>query len=82
MAGIDAARHMPRVDYRLTPSTSSRMMGDMKTKMTKANVMKMVGCRVSYRGDDLLIEKTEHMGAGGWMLKLSSGAILRPEELK
>lgn len=57
-------------------------MGDMKTKMTKANVMKMVGCRVSYRGDDLLIEKTEHMGAGGWMLKLSSGAILRPEELK
>lgn len=40
----------------------------------------MVGCKVSYRGEDLEIVAVSKMKE--WMLKLSSGAIVKASEIR
>lgn len=55
----------------------------MKTpKLTARAARQMVGCTISHDGADLTILGVDHMGAGGWMLRLSNGAILRPSEIR
>lgn len=52
------------------------------TKLTARNARELIGCTVSHDGVDHLIEDVRHMGRGGWMLKLSNGALLRPSEIR
>lgn len=51
-------------------------------KLTARTAKTMIGCSVSHSGQDLRIEDVQHMGRGGWMLKLSNGAMLRPSEIR
>lgn len=46
-------------------------------KLTARDAKQMIGCTVSYMGADHVIEDVRHMGDGGWMLRLSGGAIVR-----
>ena len=51
-------------------------------KLTARNARTMIGCMVRHDGADLEILDVRHMGRGGWMLKLSNGAMLRPAEIR
>lgn len=52
------------------------------TKMNARTARQMVGCTISHNGTDLVVLDVRHMGVGGWMMKLSNGAMLRPSEIQ
>ena len=57
-------------------------MGMKTIKLNARTAKTIIGHTVSHDGQDLRIEDVRHMGRGGWMLFLSSGALLRPSELR
>jgi len=60
-------------------STKNKMNG---TKLIARTAKTLIGYTVNHEGIDHTITDVMHMGAGGWMLRLSNGALLRPSEIR
>lgn len=51
-------------------------------KLTARNAKAMIGYTVNHKGEDLRILEVKRMGAAGWMMRLSNGALIRPGEIR
>lgn len=58
------------------------MFMDKTNTPTARTAKTLIGYSVSHDGQNLRIDDIQHMGRGGWMLKLSNGAMLRPSEIR
>lgn len=57
-------------------------MNAKNTELTARTARTLIGYTVNHDGQDHRIDDVRHMGRGGWMLRLSNGAVLRPSEIR